>query len=139
MRIVEWTRLWFRALLRRDRVERDMERELAFHLERETELNVARGMPLREARRAALVAFGGVEQTKDAVRDERRTLWLEQTLGDVRFSFRSLRRRPAFAIVGTLTIALAIGATTAIYTIVDTVLFHGIPASGTGQLVAVWQ
>jgi len=76
-----------------------MDRELRFHLERATELNVARGMGADVARRAALVAFGGVERAKEAVRDGRGTRLLEQTSGDVRFAVGSLRRRPAFAVV----------------------------------------
>ena len=66
-------RLWLRALFRRDRVERDMSKEMQFHLERETELNIRRGLPFDEARRAARIAFGGVERMKDAGRDARGT------------------------------------------------------------------
>ena len=139
MRFVHALRLWLRALLGRGAVEGDMDKELRFHLDRETELNLARGMSASEAHRAALVAFGGVEKTKEAVRDERRTLWLEEAVGDVRFTLRSLRHRPAFAVVATLTIALAIGATTAIYSIVDSVLFRGIAAPARGRIVAVWE
>lgn len=139
MRVIHWLRLWVRALLRRERIEADLEREMRFHVERETEFNIARGMDPHEARRAALISFGGVAQTREAVADERRTLWLEQTIGDARYAIRTLSRRPAFAIVAISTIALSIGATTAIYSLVDSVLFRSIPASGPGALVAVWQ
>lgn len=139
MRMLRWLRLWLRALFRQRAVEDELQRELRFHVERETELNMARGMSADEARRAALVAFGGVTQAREAVHDERRTLWLEQTLGDARFAVRSLRRRPAFAAIAVVTIALSIGATTAIYSLVDSVLFRSITAHGSGQLVAVWQ
>ena len=139
MRMLSWLRLWLRALLHRDRVEAELRRELQFHLDRETDFNISRGMSPDDARRAALVAFGGVSQTRESVRDERRTRWIEQAIGDARFATRSLRRRPAFAVIAVLTIALSIGATTAIYSLVDSVLFRSIPASGSGALVAVWQ
>ena len=138
MRTPRWLRLWLRALFQRRRVEDELQRELRFHLERETELNVARGMSPDEARRAAMLAFGGVAQAREAVADERRTVLLEQLIGDARFAARSLRRRPAFATVAILTIALSIGATTALYTLVDSVLFRTIPDRGQTPLVAVW-
>src|ERR1044071_3301546 len=139
MRVVQWLRLWLRALFRRKRVEHEMEKELAFHLERERELNVARGMHPDAARRAALVAFGGLDRTREAVRDERLTHLVEQTVGDVRFALRSFRRRPVFAAAATTIIGLSIGAVAAIYALVDSALFRSIPQHGTGQLVAVWQ
>lgn len=75
------------------------------------------GMPPEEAGRAALVAFGGVDQTKEAVRDERRTAWIEQTMADARFGIRTLRRRPAFAFATVAIIGLSIGTATSIYSI----------------------
>jgi hypothetical protein len=139
MRFLAWLPLWLRAVLRRGAVEREMAREIRFHLDREIELNLAWGMDPTEARRQALVAFGGVERAKEGVRDQRHTIWLEQAIADARFALRSLRRRPLFAIVAVGTSALAIGATTAIFTIVDNVLFRAIPTAGTGRLVAVWE
>jgi predicted permease len=139
VRLIRWLKLWLTAMFRRDRADADLEREMRFHIERETELNVARGMRPEDARRTALVAFGGVAQAKEAVIDERRTVWVEQMISDARYAVRVLLRRPAFAIVAIATIALSIGATTAIYSLVDSVLFRSIPGRGPGQLVAVWQ
>ena len=135
MRLGQWLRLWLRALLRRERVETEMDRELGFHIERETELNVARGMTGDDARRAALVAFGGVEQTKEAVRDERRTAWLEQLVGNVRFASRRLRRAPIFAAAAVLVLALGVGATTAVFSLLNGILLEPLPYSEPSRLV----
>jgi hypothetical protein len=88
-----------RACLRRGKVEREMERELRFHLEMETAENIRRGMSEEEARRAALLSFGGVEQTKENLRDARGLGWLEDMLQDFRYALRALRRKPGFAAV----------------------------------------
>lgn len=132
-------RLWLRALFRRHRVDAELTTELQFHLEREMDLNLRRGMTPDEARRAALVAFGGVDRTSEAVRDERGTAWIEQTMADARFGVRTLRRRPAFTLAAVAIIGLSIGTATAIYSLVDNVLFRGIVARAPGRLVAVWQ
>ena len=139
MRLLHALRLWMRACFRRDRVESELARELRFHLDREIEHNVQLGMTPDEARRTALVAFGGVDQTVEAVRDERGTAWLEQTASDARFGVRVLRRRPAFALAAIAIIGLSIGTATAIFSLVDNVLFRGIAARAPGHLVAVWQ
>src|SRR5215475_6089283 len=88
-----------RASLRRGKVEREMERELRFHLEMETAENIRRGMSEEEARRAALRSFGGVERTKENLRDARGLGWLEDALQDFRYALRALRRKPGFAAV----------------------------------------
>src|SRR5690349_12092081 len=111
--------MWVRALFRRARVESEMEKEMRLHLEMEIEHNVRRGMSADEARRAALVSFGGVETAKDAVRDERGTRWIESTLSDISFALRGFRRRPAFATGVVVVIALGIGPNTAIFGVID--------------------
>jgi len=137
MHMVTSVRMWLRALFRRDRIEREMSKEMQFHLERETELNVRRGLPFEEARRAARVAFGGVEQMKEASRDARGTARVESMSRDVRYAIRSLRNRPAFTLTVITTLALGIGANAAIFTLVDALLLRPLPVAHPEQLVIV--
>src|ERR671915_323692 len=106
--------------LRRSRViEREMDDEMRFHVEMESADLVARGVPPDEARRRALVAFGGVARYKEEGRDARGVGALEDFARDLRFGARSLRRRPGFAAVVVLTLAVGIGGTTAVFGAVD--------------------
>ncbi|HEY2379068.1 MAG TPA: ABC transporter permease [Gemmatimonadaceae bacterium] len=130
-------RMWLRALFHRDRIERDMSKEMQFHLERETELNIRRGLSLDEAQRAARVAFGGVEQMKDASRDTRGTAHIESIARDIRYAIRSLKNRPAFTLTVIATLALGIGANAAIFTLVDALLLRPLPVAHPEQLVIV--
>jgi len=137
MPIVTSVHLWLRALFRREHLEREMSKEMQFHLDRETELNVRRGLPLDEARRAARVAFGGVEQMKDASRDARGTARIEAISRDVRYAIRSLMNRPAFTVTVVATLALGLGANAAIFTLVDALLLRPLPVAHPEQLVIV--
>jgi predicted permease len=123
------------SLFGSSRKERELDEELAFHLLRETEENVARGMTPEEARRAALVRFGGVEKTKEESREAMRAVLLETTLQDVRYGLRSLRRNPGYAAAAILTLALGIGANTAIFSVVHGVLLQSLPYGGGDRLV----
>ena len=120
-------RLWLRALFARRDVERDLDREMRAHLDMEIENNVRSGMSPDEARRRALVAFGGVERFKEEVRDERGTRPLEDLGADVRFAARTLRRSPGFTLLAVLTLAVGIGATTAVFSFANWVLFRPVP------------
>lgn len=108
-----------RVLLRKDDVERELDEELRYHIDMETEKNIRSGMSPDEARRAALLAFGGVERYKEEVREARWVRLFEDAGADFRFAARTLRRRPAFAVAVVLTLAIGIGGTTAVFSIVD--------------------
>jgi predicted permease len=104
-----------------------MDREMAFHLEMATKRNIERGMPPDVALREARLAFGSMEATREAGREAYRARVIENVAADVRFSVRSLLRAPAFALATMLTMALGIGASTAIFTVVDAVLLRPLP------------
>lgn len=106
-------------VLFRAQAERDLDEEMSFHLDMETERLIREGLPREEAARRARITFGGLEQNKEEVRDARGTRWLEEFVSDVRYAVRTLRRTPAFTTAAILTLALGIGATTSIFTVVN--------------------
>lgn len=139
MRLTNWIYtlpLKLRSLFRRRRVEQELDDELRDHVESKTAENMARGMNSAEARRAALLELGGVEQTKEACRDHLRWALLDSLLQDLRFAAHCLYAKPGFAIVAVLTLALGIGASTAVFSVVDRVLFRSLPYPHDEQLVS---
>src|SRR5690348_5395166 len=137
------TELWsdlryrVRALVRRRDVERELDAELRFHLERETEKHIAAGLPPDEALRRARIAFGGVDRTKEASRDARGTRLIETTMQDLRHALRSLRKSAGFTLAAVLTLGLGIGACTTIFGAVDAVLLRSLPFHDLDRLIAI--
>lgn len=135
------TRLLFVRLLsffRGARLDREMDEEMRLHIDLETDRNVANGMPLREARYAAMRSFGGMEQLKERERRERGLLWLENVCRDLRLSARSLSRTPGFTALALITLALGIGLNTSMFSVTNRMLLRPLPFEGADRLVRVF-
>jgi predicted permease len=117
--------------------EKRLNRELQFHLDQLTAKYIQQGMSEEEARRRARSEFGGLEQVKEECRDARPALWLDSTLQDIRFALRTMRRNPALTIAVIGTLALGIGANTAIFGVLNAVLIRSLPYPDSTRLVAV--
>lgn len=120
-------------------VEQDLDDEIRFHLDNETAKLVRAGVATGEARRRALAAFGGVERTKELHRDGRGDRWFRDFASDVRYGWRTLVRSPVLALTGILTLALGIGATMAIFSVVNAVILRPLPFERADRLVRLWE
>jgi len=126
---------WWQRLRRKREQEDRLDRELRFHLESRIADNIRAGMSEEEARRHARLEFGGIEGVKEECREARGTAWLDSTWQDIRFSLRLLRKTPAFTVAAVCTLALGIGANTAIFTIIDAVMLKMLPVRNPGELI----
>jgi predicted permease len=131
-------RFRFRALFRRHAMETDLEQELRFHFENEVEKHERAGLTHQEAMRRARLAFGGHDQIKEDAREARGTSLLESCIQDIRYGLRGLCKNPSFFMTAALTLALGIGATTAVFSLVDTILLKPLPYPNTGRVAMLW-
>jgi len=137
MRWLDRFLLRLRTLFRRERIESELHREFQFHLEEQIAENVARGMTAEEARYTALRRIGSVAQIQERCREQRGLHLIESTMQDVRYALRSLRKSPAFTAVAVLSLALGVGANTAIFSLIDSLLLNSLPVKDPKRLVFV--
>jgi len=131
-------RSFLRNLFLSRREEVDLDQEVRSHLEMLMEENIRAGMPLREAQRAARIDLGGIEQVKEQVRQKRIGNWLHSVISDCRYGVRQLLKNPGFTGVVVLTLALGIGANTALFSVVDSILLRPLPFRDSGQIVTLF-
>ena len=127
-----WRRMW-----RRSQMEEQLEKELRFHLDEHAADLIARGLDPQQAQRQARLALGGPEQVKESCRDARGTRWLEDLLQDASYALRTLRKKPGFTAVALVTLALGIGATTVMFTVINGVLLKPLSYPEPDRLVTL--
>jgi predicted permease len=128
---------WLARLFSRNKLEHQLDKELLFHIEQHEQDLIARGVTPEEAHRRARLALGGPEQVKEKCRDARGTRWLEDLAQDTRYALRTFRQKPAFAAIALLILALGIGATTVMFTVINGVLLKPLAFPNPDQLVSL--
>jgi putative ABC transport system permease protein len=128
-----------RALLRKSEMERELDEELRYHIERQTEQNIRLGMNPEEARHAARKAFGGVEQAKELSRDARGVRWIEGLWQDLRYGARMLLKSPGLTLIAVTTLGLGIGANTTIFSAVESLILHPFALPNQSRLAAIYE
>ena len=131
-------RFWLRAIMGRTRVESEMDAELRFHIEAFAEDLVRNGVPREEAWRRARIEFGGIERAKEECRDARGINFIESLIQDLRYGQRMLLKNPGFTTVAVLTLAIGIGASTSVFSLVNAVLIRLLPYPHSDRLVYLW-
>ena len=130
---------WIRSIARRGRTESGLDEEMRFHIDQQTAKLQRTGMSAEEARRHALIRFGGIERIKEDSRDQIRPALLNDSIRDVRHGLRVLRRAPGFTAAALMTLGLGIGATAAIFSVVRTVMLEPLPYREPDRLITVWE
>src|SRR5437667_3119503 len=139
MPILLKARSFLRNLFPSRSMEEDLDEEIHSHLEMLTAEKIRAGKTPEQARRAARIELGGIEQVKEQVRAERLGGWLPSVLADSRYALRQLRKNPGLTVVAVVTLALGIGATPAIFSVVDGVLLRPLPYRDANRIVAVFE
>jgi predicted permease len=137
MRLLSIAKSFFRSLFRKHEMDRELDDEIHSTVELLADQKIKDGMPADEARRAARIELGGVEQVKEEVRAIRVGAWLDTLLQDLKFGLRMLGKSPLFAAVGVFTLVLGIGVNSAFFSVVDAVLLRSLPFRNPGRLVAI--
>src|SRR5579859_5583387 len=128
---------WLQRLFTRKRMDNDLDKELRFHFETQVADKIRSGISESEARRLTRLEFGGIAQIKEDCRETRGTLGIESILQDLRYGLRQLRKSPAFTLTAVITLALGIGATTAIFTLVQALLVRSLPVADPSSLYRI--
>src|SRR5687768_9857156 len=137
MKLIAMIRSFARAVLRRSQMEREMDEEMQFHLEARAADLMARGVPPAEAERRAREEFGDMVRWKEAGRESRGLRLVDEVRADLRYAARTLRRSPGFTVAAVVSLALGIGANTAIFSLLDVLVFKPLPVREPRTLVQI--
>lgn len=130
---------WWNSLFRKNALDAQLDTELRFHIDKLTNDNIAAGMAPDEARRQAILEFGGREQVKEDLRDVHRASFVETAISNLKSAFRFIRKSPSFSLAVILTLALGIGANSAVFSAIDAILFKPLPFPNGDQLMRLTQ